>query len=230
MLCIVLAETALETIPAALAKNAAIQLDAKRAGKPVESLLLDASRHSSAMEALPGWKKRGRPDIAQFCLLLALDHPLNKDGRLKVFIHTCNNQLILVDPEARLPRVFHRFCGVFQDLFSKKKLEANGKALLELRDNISLADTISLARLSAGSNSQVIVFDQSGKLQSFKEMSSSFQSFPDSVAVIGGFPNGGFSDEKALQDFVKISISKHELCAWTAVSEALCAYSAGQEE
>ncbi len=230
MLSIVLAETALETVPKELANNPAIVAEARKTGKPVEFLLLDASRHSSAMQGMADEKKRGRPDIAQFCLLLGLDHPLNKDKLLRFFIHTRNDKLVLVDPEVRLPRVYHRFCGVFQDLFSKKKLEANGKVLMEIRDGVTLSQVIGLAREAAGANAQVVVFDPLGKHQGFKELSASLSAFPNTVAVIGGFPHGGFSDEKALEEFVKISVSPHELCAWTVVADVLSAYSAGQEK
>jgi len=229
LLSIVLAETALETVPSKIAEHPAIQKDAKRLGRSPDQLLLDASRHSPAMIGIPDEKKRGRPDIAQFCLLLALDHPLNKDGKIRFFIHTRNDQLVLVDPEVRLPRVYHRFCGVFQDLFSKKKVEAGGKTLLELRDGTNLSQTISLAKETAGKEAKVFVFDPAGEKTSFKQLSEKLSSAPGAVVVVGGFPHGSFSDAKALDGLEKISISPHELCAWTVVSEVLSAYAAGQE-
>ena len=38
-----------------------------------------------------------------------MDSPLNKAGRLQVYIHTNKNVLIEVNPRTRIPRTFARF-------------------------------------------------------------------------------------------------------------------------
>ena len=43
------------------------------------------------------------------CLLTLMDSPLNKAGRLQVYIHTNKNVLIEVNPRTRIPRTFARF-------------------------------------------------------------------------------------------------------------------------
>jgi len=43
------------------------------------------------------------------CLLTLLDSPLNKAGRLQIYIHTANNVLIEVNPRTRIPRTYKRF-------------------------------------------------------------------------------------------------------------------------
>lgn len=46
------------------------------------------------------------------CLLTLLDSPLNKAGRLQVYIHTAKGVLIEVNPHVRIPRTFKRFSGL----------------------------------------------------------------------------------------------------------------------
>eukprot|EP00960_Hanusia_phi_P021846 647500-Hanusia_phi.AAC.1 len=45
-----------------------------------------------------------RPDITHQMLLTLLDSPLNKSGKLQVYIHTEKNVLIEVSPHIRIPR------------------------------------------------------------------------------------------------------------------------------
>ena len=52
------------------------------------------------------------PLAPQQCLLTLLDSPLNKAGRMQVFIHTRANVLIEVNPHTRIPRTFKRFAGL----------------------------------------------------------------------------------------------------------------------
>lgn len=65
-----------------------------------------------------------RPDITHQALLALLDSPLNKAGRLRVYVHTQRNVLIEVHPRIRLPRTFKRFCGLMAHLLHKLKVRA----------------------------------------------------------------------------------------------------------
>ncbi|KAA0151468.1 hypothetical protein FNF27_08204 [Cafeteria roenbergensis] len=73
-----------------------------------------------------------RPDIAHQLLLNLLDSPLNKAGRLQVFMKTKLNVLVQVNPQIRLPRTFKRFAGLMVQLLHKMKIRAadpkDGKA------------------------------------------------------------------------------------------------------
>ena len=53
-----------------------------------------------------------RPDITHQLLLALLDSPLNKAGRLRVYMQTKNKVLIEVSPTTRIPRTFKRFAGL----------------------------------------------------------------------------------------------------------------------
>lgn len=46
------------------------------------------------------------------CLLTLLDSPLNKAGRLQVYVHTAKGVLIEINPHVRIPRTFKRFSGL----------------------------------------------------------------------------------------------------------------------
>lgn len=53
-----------------------------------------------------------RPDITHQCLLTLLDSPLNKSGKLSVYIQTYKNVLIQVNSKIRIPRTYKRFAGL----------------------------------------------------------------------------------------------------------------------
>merc|ERR1719408_1179082 len=65
-----------------------------------------------------------RPDITHQCLMALLDSPLNKAGKLLIYIHTAQNVLIEVHPSLRVPRTFKRFAGLTAELLQKYKIRA----------------------------------------------------------------------------------------------------------
>ncbi|PON88886.1 Ribosomal biogenesis, methyltransferase, EMG1/NEP [Trema orientale] len=75
-----------------------------------------------------------RPDIAHQALLMILDSPLNKAGRLRaVYVRTEKGVLIEVKPVVRLPRTFKRFSGIMLQLLQKLSINAAGKRQKLLR-------------------------------------------------------------------------------------------------
>jgi len=92
--------------------------------------LLTADKHKSAAAG------KGRPDITHQCLLMLLDSPLNRAGKLQVYIHTERNVLIEVNPATRIPRTFDRFCGLMAQLLHKLSIHAeDGPKLLKVIKN-----------------------------------------------------------------------------------------------
>ncbi|KAH8874534.1 Ribosomal RNA small subunit methyltransferase NEP1 [Schistosoma japonicum] len=67
-----------------------------------------------------------RPDITHQCLLMLLDSPLNRVGRLQVFIRTRKSVIIEINPKTRIPRTFDRFCGLMVQLLHKLSIHAEG--------------------------------------------------------------------------------------------------------
>lgn len=53
-----------------------------------------------------------RPDILHQELLALLDSPLNKAGKLHVYVHSASNVLIEVNAKCRIPRTYKRFAGL----------------------------------------------------------------------------------------------------------------------
>lgn len=46
------------------------------------------------------------------CLLALMDTPINKAGKLQIYIRTSKNVLIEINPAIRIPRTFKRFSGL----------------------------------------------------------------------------------------------------------------------
>merc|ERR550514_2003473 len=67
-----------------------------------------------------------RPDITHQCLMALLDSPLNKAGKLLIYLHTAQNVLIEVHPSLRVPRTFKRFAGLVCELLQRQKIRAAG--------------------------------------------------------------------------------------------------------
>merc|ERR1740121_2550995 len=65
-----------------------------------------------------------RPDITHQCLMALLDSPLNKAGKLLIYLHTAQNVLIEVHPSLRVPRTFKRFAGLCVELLQRHKIRA----------------------------------------------------------------------------------------------------------
>lgn len=69
-----------------------------------------------------------RPDIVHQALLMILDSPLNKAGRVQaVYVRTEKGVLFEVKPHVRIPRTFKRFSGVMLQLLQKLSITAVGK-------------------------------------------------------------------------------------------------------
>lgn len=72
-----------------------------------------------------------RPDIIHQELMAVLDSPLNKAGKVKVYVHTEKNVMIEINPKTRIPRTFKRFSGLMVQLLHRLKIRsADGKDML----------------------------------------------------------------------------------------------------
>jgi rRNA small subunit pseudouridine methyltransferase Nep1 len=57
--------------------------------------------------------------------MAVLDSPLNKAGKVKLYIHTDRNVLIEVNPKCRIPRTFKRFSGLIVQLLHLLKIRSS---------------------------------------------------------------------------------------------------------
>jgi len=89
-----------------------------------EFQLLNSDDHSRILTKAGVDPADYRPDITHQTLLALLDSPLNKAGRLQVFIHTSKNVLIKVNPSIRIPRTYKRFAGLMVQLLHQMKIKS----------------------------------------------------------------------------------------------------------
>lgn len=218
MLILILAESALETIPKGLWSHPAIKRHSKRCRKPPKNILLDRSYHHSAMKNLEENEKRGRPDIVHFALLEALGSPLNKERLLQVYVHTNNNYVITVKSEARLPRNYNRFVGLLEQLFELGKVPSEGQALLKLE-----AKTLPQL-LDETETDYVMAFSRKGSPKTLEEASSRLLEKQRPAVLVGGFPHGHFSETTIRLADEVVCVDPEMLETWTLTSRLIYEY------
>jgi len=210
---LILLDSSLERIPKEIINHPSVIKDAKKRGKNPEKILLDDSIHHSALKLLEDGKNRGRPDIAHFCLISALDSPVS--DRIQIYIHTINGEVIWVNNRTRFSRNYNRFKGLIEDLFEKKVIK-NGEVLLEIVES-DLDDLLS----SLGGD--IILMSETGEknVDFLKE-----QIMKGAIVCIGGFPHGEFKSEtlKTLKKygFTSVSLGKSSYTSNYVVSRILC--------
>jgi len=218
---LILAETALETIPPSILTHPAVQASANRKNKPADQILLDTALHHHAMRSLLEHPKRGRPDITHICLLMATGSPLYRENLLNIIIHTRNGQLILVNPDLqwRPPKNYNRFCGLIEQLFasSRKCVPQTGVPLLSLMEG-------PLSHVRAQLDSPILLFTKTGEYSPLSRIIKNVFQMTDPktlTLIVGAFPKGTFSPETIAIADHQVSISKHSLEAWTVVSRGI---------
>ncbi|GMM32714.1 18S rRNA pseudouridine methyltransferase [Saccharomycopsis crataegensis] len=87
-------------------------------------VLLNCDDHQGLLRKMGKDIGEARPDITHQCLLTLLDSPINKAGKLQVYIHTARGVLIEVNPSVRIPRTFKRFSGLMVQLLHKLSIRS----------------------------------------------------------------------------------------------------------
>ncbi len=207
MITFVFAESALEEVP-------------EKIRRKVKGSILDSNIMHKEMFKLKDFKRRGRPDLIHFSLLLLLDSLPNKKSELQVFIHTRNNKVISVNTETRLPRAYNRFYGLMEKLFESGEIRTDdGKVLLKL-EKMTLRELIE--RINAD---KTILMHESGKRLGIEKLSEKF-SGGNNLVVIGGFPHGTFSDStfSLIKGAEIVSVFPKQLPVWSVASFVVDAY------
>ncbi|MFQ6086424.1 MAG: 16S rRNA methyltransferase [Candidatus Bathyarchaeia archaeon] len=218
MLILILAESALETIPEQLWNHPAVQKYSKLRRKHPRFLLLDRSFHHSAMKTLKHNMKRGRPDIVHFALLEALGSPLNKENLLQTYVHTINNHVITVNPQTRLPRNYSRFLGLMEQLFESGKVPPKGSVLLTL-EHKTLPQLIREVKPS-----RLIAFSRIGTRKTLEETTLKLSSEKRPTILVGGFPHGHFTKQTLKLADEIVCTDPQMLETWTVVSRVVYEY------
>ncbi|CAE7105186.1 unnamed protein product, partial [Rhizoctonia solani] len=101
------------------------------AGRDAKYALLNCDDHQGILAKTGRDIADARPDITHQCLLTLLDSPLNKAGRLQVYVHTAKGVLIEINPHVRIPRTFKRFSGLMVQLLHRLSIRGvNGSEKL----------------------------------------------------------------------------------------------------
>jgi rRNA small subunit pseudouridine methyltransferase Nep1 len=221
MLTMILADAELEIMPAELCNHPAVIGYARQRGKQPRQILLDSNYHHAAMAHLSEGRRRGRPDITHLFLLTALESIVNKQGLLRILIHTRNDMVITVNPQTRIMRSYERFLGLMEQLFETHVVPKSEQPLLSLQENVSLSQAVKQQQADV-----VITLSKDGtaiKLpEYFRELQQ--QKKQHLLVLIGGFPSGKFhSDIKSIAT-ESISLYPEMLPAWTVASEILVNY------
>ncbi|MFX0102188.1 MAG: hypothetical protein ACFFCS_21660 [Candidatus Hodarchaeota archaeon] len=226
MIWLVLVEAALELVPHNLQDHPSIVADARRRKKKPHELLLNTNYHHAAMAGLKDKGKRGRPDIVHYCLLNAINTPLNKShGLLEVCIHVKHpsERMIFTNPKVRIPRSLNRFEGIIAKLLQEGTGNANDGEWLLRVENTTLERFLSRFRRES-----VHAFSRKGGLKSLdgliKDLLGKREKLnEDIVFLMGGFQTGEFSNE--FTSFLNTdnihAISPIPLDAWTVVSRII---------
>jgi rRNA small subunit pseudouridine methyltransferase Nep1 len=195
---LVLAETALETIPEELCRHPAVRADAERRGKPAGEILLDRSLHHAAMLRLKDGESRGRPDIAYHVLLDVTSSPIYQSGLLDLYMHTRGGLMLSFSKGLRPPRSYDRFRSLMEQLLREGRV-GRETDLISLR-KASFKEIVMEAKPSA-----VIGLSKLGKRTTLTGAVSSAHG-PRPCFVVGGFPSGHFAEglEKGFDSLVSM--------------------------
>lgn len=216
MLSLVIAEASLELVPKELQHHNSVVSHARKMGKRPSEILLDNSWHFGAMKGIKNEIKRGRPDLVHFCLLEACTIPLYEEDELSVYIHTIDDKVITVGEGVCLPKSYHRFAGIMEQLFSQRIIKADDKTLFEIQ-NMKFSELIDKIEPD-----QVIGLSSEGKRASYSEVGR--MCTDETCLVIGGFPKGEFFDSTKKRIDSLISVDERQLEAHVVVARTLYEY------
>ncbi len=190
LLNLVIAESALETVPPEIATHESIVRDARKRGKDPTKIILDRARHHAAMRNLPYSHKRGRPDIVYLSLQVTQYTPLNLKGMLQTYVHTIRDYVLIINPRTRIPHNYNNFIGLMEQLFEIGQVPPEGEPLIALRK-------MSIRELVRNISPDVVILldDVRGRRCTFRELCNMLTISNLPCVIVGGFPHGEFSEE-----------------------------------
>lgn len=222
LLNLIIADASIETIPNNLYRHHSLK-KIRLSGKKPNDILLDRSFHHFAMvsSGIENEHKRGRPDILHIALVNALATPLYSKNLMKVFIHTINNNVILVGDNVKIPKSYMRFEGLMLNLIKNKKIISDdGQLLLEIRSQMKFENLIKeIIKADA-----VVGFSTTGRYRKLESIALDLSELTNPCVVIGGFPKGYFSESVDMCFDKKYSISNMGLESQVVISRLIYEY------
>jgi len=204
MITIILVESSLELIPKKMYNHSSVTSYSKKFKKVPSQTLLDNSWHFGAMKGLDNEIKRGRPDIVHLTLLSLCTTPSFYENKIKVYVHTVNDEIISINNKTHLPKSYHRFQGLMEKLFFTKKIQSDDEILMEI-EKCSLSQLLSKIKPT-----RIIGFTTKGQKNTIEE---TVKQIPENACIlIGGFQKGHFSKmtEKSIEQSFSINDSSLE--------------------
>ncbi len=189
-------------------------------------VLLNSDEHGYLLKKMGRQANDARPDITHQCLLTLLDSPLNKAGRLTIYIRSARNVLIKVHPQMRVPRTARRFYGLMAELLMKFKVRgtAGSEPLLRVIKNPITS------HLPVGTRRVVCTYNTENTVD-IREHAKSVVAGGDEYAdakgvnnvlyVVGAIAHGKVTEEWAEEN---LCISDYPLSAATVCSRITYAY------
>ena len=141
-----------------------------------------------------------------------LDSPINKAGKLHIYIHTAKGVLIEVSPTVRIPRTFKRFAGLMVQLLhnlSIRSVNSQEKLLKVIANPIT-------DHLPAKCRKVTLSFD--AELMPVREYVDTIKEDESVCVFVGAMAKGNDDFADQLVD-EKISISNYSLSASVACSK-----------
>ncbi len=182
---IVLAESALELVPASIGRHPAVANDATRRRKESGSILLDRSVHHTAMGKLKEDYKRGRPDLVHVTLLSITGSPLFQDGLVKTYVHTFDDVVVEIAAGTRIPKNYLRF----RSLLEKHLSERLNTSLIKV-----YGQPIEVLIRKTIRPDLVVGLSTQGGLKKVEEVARKLVEARNPALLIGGFPHGHFGE------------------------------------
>ncbi len=228
-LVLVLVDSELELVPREFVSHPAVVQNARKRKKKPGQVLLESTYHHSLFKDPEEKSRRGRPDIVHQFLLLGLDSIINQEGALRLYVHTRNDELIIVDPQTRLPKSYNRYSGLFEELFRSGAVPAGRSPLIRLEGGLGMKDGLKRieSMLPPVEGGQVVVlFHPDGERKETIELFSELREkgWGRIICLVGGFSGGDF--RSPIRDVADRTVSLHggELKVWTVVSEILVGF------
>ncbi|MCJ1308678.1 18S rRNA pseudouridine methyltransferase [Agyrium rufum] len=203
-LIVVLSHASLETIPISMGRGGA--------SREIKYTLLNSDEHIGIMRKQNRDISDARPDITHQCLLTLLDSPINKAGKLQIYIHTASGILIEVNPALRVPRTFKRFIGVMVQLLHKHSIRSTNsseKLLKVIKNPITDHLPHNCRKVTLSWNSEVV------RVKDYIQDIDSKQSI---CVFVGAMAKGADTFADDFKDD-SISISNYSLSASVACSK-----------
>eukprot|EP00920_Eleutheroschizon_duboscqi_P020567 GHVT01048681.1.p1 GENE.GHVT01048681.1~~GHVT01048681.1.p1 ORF type:complete len:230 (-),score=34.71 GHVT01048681.1:1054-1743(-) len=185
-------------------------------GRHKQLELLNNSDHRPILRRLDRPHEDVRPDITHHCLLALLGSPLNKAGKLLLYIHTSANELIEVSPQLIIPKTWKQFSALMISFLQKNRLKAADRNVVLMR----LIKNRLTSILPAGSRR--IGLSVSGETVALRSFVEQFKSSEQPVVLaIGAVAHG---DPTPKCDYLErnISIAPYGLTAATCCAK-VCA-------